>query len=294
VRTVISGVADALAAAHAKGIIHRDVRPANVLREERTRRVVLTDFGIAAFLESGGESATRLTTVGHRIGDPRYMSPEHLDGEQLTEQADIYSLGVLGYELLTGEGPYAAATRAASLVAHLHGTPRPLRDLRADVDPVLANVLERCLVRNPEQRPRAADISAALARGAISGTPGGASAPRGPLSAFVGELRRRRVWRVGATYAVIAGAFLQVLEPLTVGLGLTLAVQRTIIVMVLAGFPVALALAWAFDVREGRVLRAAAHELPQHSALSRLLPWLGLALSAALAVLAGWLFLSRN
>src|SRR5690606_22829751 len=101
-KTLLASVAGALAAAHDRGIIHRDVRPANVFVENRTARAVLGDFGIAALLESGSSSAARLTAVGVKLGETRYMSPEQIRGDQLTEQSDVYAFGILAYEVLTG------------------------------------------------------------------------------------------------------------------------------------------------------------------------------------------------
>jgi serine/threonine-protein kinase len=135
-RRVIRDLAGALEAAHGKRIIHRDVRPANVLVENETKRVVLTDFGIAAILESGGSDVTRLTMEGQLLGEMRYMSPEQLQGERATEQADLYSLGILGFELLTGESPYRVNSDIELAAAHLRsigaspsspvtGPPRP-------------------------------------------------------------------------------------------------------------------------------------------------------------------------
>jgi serine/threonine-protein kinase len=105
-RDVLLGVASALAAAHERGIVHRDVRPANILWDEQTGHAMLSDFGIAAILVTSGEEVSRLTKTGQRVGDPRYLSPEQLMDEDLTELADMYAFGILGYMLLAGEGPY--------------------------------------------------------------------------------------------------------------------------------------------------------------------------------------------
>src|SRR3712207_339751 len=106
---ILGDVADALAYAHAQDVIHRDVKPENVLLDRQTGRAMLTDFGIARAL-SGAEDG-RLTGTGLLVGSPRYMSPEQASGERtLDGRSDIYSLGLVGYETLAGESPYAGAT----------------------------------------------------------------------------------------------------------------------------------------------------------------------------------------
>jgi serine/threonine-protein kinase len=157
-RTVLVQVASALAAAHAEGIVHRDVRPGNVFWDDIRQRSYLSDFGIAAVLATSAMDSARLTQTGQRVGDPRYLSPEQLQDEDLTEQADIYGFGILGYELLSGEGPYEARGTTGLIQAHLGGTPRDLRTLRPEVPGDLADLLVRCLAREPNHRPRAADI----------------------------------------------------------------------------------------------------------------------------------------
>ena len=104
-------VAAALSASHAKGVIHRDVRPGNVMLEQDTGRAFLTDFGLAAVRDTGVQSDARLTQTGEILGDPHYASPEQLRGEKVTAQADVYSLGVLGYEILTLSNPFGSGSR---------------------------------------------------------------------------------------------------------------------------------------------------------------------------------------
>ena len=161
-REVLLDVASALAAAHAQGIVHRDVRPANILWDEEGESAHLADFGIAALLATSGEDATRLTKTGQMVGDPRYLSPEQLLDQDLTELADIYALGVLGYELYTGEGPYEAKTNTQWITAHLSADPRDLRQMRPDVDADVAELLRRCLSREPNHRPSAAQAARVL------------------------------------------------------------------------------------------------------------------------------------
>ena len=158
----LSQVASALAAAHENGIVHRDVKPDNVVQERDSDRVVLTDFGIAGLLETGTETITRLTQQGQLLGDPRYRSPEQLLGESVTDESDVYSLGIMGYELLTLKTPYEGTTSVQLVTAHLKKQPIPLVRLRPDVDPRLAELLERCLSKNPRHRPRASEVAKAL------------------------------------------------------------------------------------------------------------------------------------
>jgi hypothetical protein len=212
-REVLAGVASALAAAHAHGIVHRDVRPANVLWDDERKQALLSDFGIAALLATSGEEATRLTKTGQMLGDPRYLSPEQLLDQDLTELADMYAFGVLGYELLTGQGPYEARSNTQMITAHLTGTPRDLRPRRPDVDAAVADLLIRCLNREPNHRPSAARAAATLGSGAgQAGAAATGSTAEADATGGLGELIKRRVPQV--VLATIAGgwALLEVTE----------------------------------------------------------------------------------
>ena len=158
VRRILTDLASGLAAAHRQRIVHRDVKPANILLEEETGHIFLTDFGIAGVLASGSEETTHLTTAGHVLGEPRYVSPEQLEGRHLTELADVYSLGLVGFELATGESPYEGRGDAQMIAAHLTGEARSLSSLRPGADPGLERLLARCLERTPEHRPSTSDI----------------------------------------------------------------------------------------------------------------------------------------
>ncbi|MEJ2217854.1 MAG: serine/threonine-protein kinase [Gemmatimonadota bacterium] len=160
--SVLAQVASALALAHANGIVHRDVRPGNVLWDAEKERARLTDFGIAAVLDQTGAGATRLTRTGELLGDPHYLSPEQLTDGAVTELTDMYMFGILGYELLAGRGPYDARTPAEWIRAHLQQEPADLRGLRPDVPASLADLLRRCLAREPRHRPSARDVVRAL------------------------------------------------------------------------------------------------------------------------------------
>lgn len=203
-REVLLGVASALSAAHAQGIVHRDVRPANVLWDEDAQQAMLADFGIAALLATSGEETTRLTKTGQMLGDPRYLSPEQLLDQDLTELADMYAFGLMGYELLTGKGAYDARTNTQWITAHLSGNPRDLRQMRPDIDPSIADLLKRCLNREPNHRPSAA-AAAAILQGRQTG--GGEATGTGVEEALTWEaIKRRRIPQfVGASIAAGAG-----------------------------------------------------------------------------------------
>ena len=189
-RVLLAQLASALAAAHKKGIVHRDVRPANVLIEDETGRMLLSDFGIAALLEGGAEAGRRLTQTGQMIGEPRYSSPEQLRGDKVTGQADIYSLAILAYEVLTGEGPYKVSSTRETFAAHLTGEPRPISKVRPTISRDLEELLLRCLAREPAHRPRAEDVARRLEWGGGTGTDGD------PVGASFGDglgIRRRRM-----------------------------------------------------------------------------------------------------
>jgi serine/threonine-protein kinase len=149
VARVLRDVADALSAAHARGIIHRDVKPDNILLERSTDRAMVTDFGIARAAEGG----SRLTATGVAVGTPTYMSPEQAEGaDAIDGRSDIYSLAVVGYQMLAGEPPFTSTSTPALLMQHLTDEPPPLRTRRADVPPRLEGVITRALAKHAEDR----------------------------------------------------------------------------------------------------------------------------------------------
>jgi serine/threonine-protein kinase len=160
---ILGDVASAVAAAHHKRVVHRDIKPANVLIEDATGNALVFDFGIAAILVSEDEEPNRITTVGRVIGDPQYMSPERFRGEPVDERADVYNLGLLGYELLSGEGPFEASSNRDWIELHLNAEPRRLPELRDGGGAGLADLLRRCLAKEPDHRPNAATVAGAVA-----------------------------------------------------------------------------------------------------------------------------------
>src|ERR1019366_9120567 len=123
---ILRAAAAALHAAHRAGLVHRDVKPDNILLDGPERDVLLADFGVAAALAPEGE---RITTEGTIVGTPRYMSPEQAAGEAgIDGRSDVYSLGVVAYEALSGSPPFTAANADALLAKHLPATAPPLRE----------------------------------------------------------------------------------------------------------------------------------------------------------------------
>ena len=159
VSRIVTEVGDALGYAHAQGIVHRDIKPSNILLTTDGKAVV-SDFGIARLLSGAGQTAT-----GVGLGTPEYMSPEQGQGQPVDARADIYSLGVLAYELLTGSVPYRADTPFAVVLAHVRD-PLPLPSSRSDrVGPATERALLRALAKDPAQRYGAApEFAQALAR----------------------------------------------------------------------------------------------------------------------------------
>ncbi len=147
---ILHEIADALATAHAHGIVHRDLKPENVLLSGR--HALLADFGVAKAL-SEATTHRQLTTAGVALGTPYYMAPEQATADPDTDhRADIYALGVLGYEMLAGRLPFEGSNAQAILMAHLTEPPAPLIQYRPDVPPILADAIMRCLEKQPGDR----------------------------------------------------------------------------------------------------------------------------------------------
>ena len=146
VRAVLHQVGSALGYAHRRGVVHRDVKPANIMIDEEGWSVV-TDFGIAKVAESRG-----LTMTGIAVGTPSYMSPEQCAAKDITGKSDQYSLGCVAYEMLTGKQPFEADSAMAIMFAHFHEKPKPISELRKDCPLDLAAAVMRMLEKAPDAR----------------------------------------------------------------------------------------------------------------------------------------------
>ena len=193
-RTIARQVAQALAYAHAHGIVHRDIKPANILLSDG--EAVVADFGIARAVDRAGDG-DRITDSGLTLGTPAYMAPEQTTGDTLLDgRADVYALGCVLYEMLGGSPPFSGATAAAILARHRTDTPPPLRTLRSTVPPQLEAIVMRALAKSPADRfPTAAAMAQALG-------PASGSMEAIPLAAS------QRTRRIRPGMLAIAGALL--------------------------------------------------------------------------------------
>jgi serine/threonine protein kinase len=189
-------IAEGLAAAHDAGIVHRDVKPANVIIND-AEEVKLVDFGLARVAE-----ATRLTNPGRRLGTAAYMSPEQARGEAVDARTDLWALGVLLYEMLTGERPFQAASETAVLRAVLHDEPDPVGERRNEVPAAVEDVVGRLLMKDSDERYASAEALVEDLRAARSMEPSDASVTSPSAFARVLSAARRpadwkRRWIVG-------------------------------------------------------------------------------------------------
>ena len=171
---IVAEIADALACAHAAGIIHRDVKPANVLLSD-DGRVLVTDFGIA----KAGDGLD-LTGTNTTLGTAKYLAPEQVEGRPVDARTDVYAAGVILYELLCGRPPFVAEGEAATALARLHRDPEPPTTLRPELEPPVTAVVLRALARDPGAR--FADATAF--RDAVRAAAGDAARPSVRSTAF--------------------------------------------------------------------------------------------------------------
>jgi serine/threonine-protein kinase len=213
---VLRDVARALAYAHGRGVVHRDIKPDNVMLSGGA--AVVTDFGIAKAVSSARETTPAanpedsLTRMGTSLGTPAYMAPEQGAGDPDTDhRADIYAFGAMAYELLAGETPFGSRPPHALLVAHFTETPTPVASRRPDTPPALAALVMRCLAKDPADRPQtAADIVTALDAATTGAAPQSVNnvandTPVAPPTARGRTMGTRVALGVGALALVAAG-----------------------------------------------------------------------------------------
>jgi serine/threonine-protein kinase len=208
---IATQVCDVLEEAHRLGIVHRDLKPSNIMLSQRG--ICVLDFGVAKVLASTAEStATHASTgSGHLVGTPRYMSPEQCLGQRVGARSDLYSLGVLLYEMLAGRPPFVDPLQSALLVKQATALPPPLPKLRQDVPRPLALAVHSLLAKRPEDRPRTAAAAKSLLERSLV-QPERTLPDVEPLSSMVAATSHGRsiAFRVGAPLILVMmfGAFL--------------------------------------------------------------------------------------
>ena len=194
---ILRDVVDALDNAHGQGVVHRDIKPDNVMLSGR--HALVTDFGVAKAV-SDATGREGLTTAGMALGTPAYMAPEQASADpHIDHRADIYAVGALAYELLTGRPPFTGTTPQAILAAHVTQAPDPVTDHRAAVPAALSDLIARCLEKRPADRwPSAAELLQQLE---ALGTPSGGVTPTGMRP--VASVRRTSRIRIGLAVVLV-------------------------------------------------------------------------------------------
>jgi Tol biopolymer transport system component len=202
---ILMEVADALAYAHSRGVVHRDIKPDNIMLTGR--HAVVADFGVARAVSEAASTGT-LTSLGVALGTPAYMAPEQAVADPHVDQrADIYALGIVAYELLAGRTPFAGATPQQMLAAHVTEKPDPPSRHRPGISPVLEQALMRCLEKRAADRFQTADELLAILEPLA--TPSGGTAPTAARlrPAASPGLSLRSQWLVIGAVVLIAAAF---------------------------------------------------------------------------------------
>src|SRR6266581_2065000 len=248
---ILRDVCDALAYAHGHGIVHRDVKPDNVLLSGK--HALVTDFGVAkAVASSSGAGGGTLTSLGMALGTPAYMAPEQAAGDPTVDhRADLYAVGALGYELLTGRTPFGGLSPQGMLAAQVTTTPDPVTQHRDTVPPALAALIMRCLAKHPADRPQSAEELLGQLEGMA--TPTGATTPeQAPISSgTAAAIRRAHPVRVATLFGFAALGVLTLAYLLVHALGLPDWAFAGAVGLAAAGLPIML---WTGVIERRRAL----------------------------------------
>jgi TolB-like protein/Tfp pilus assembly protein PilF len=244
-------VASALAAAHEAGIVHRDINPGNIMLR-RDGYVKVLDFGIAKLAEQ--ELPTTMprdealllveTNLGSVLGTVRYMSPEQASGAHVEKTTDIWSLGVVLYEMLTGHAPFTGDTPKEVMSSILEKEPPPVTRYVTNAPAELQQIISKTLRKDRAQRYRSAHELLEALKDLRRKLDFESFAKGG----FFEEVKRRKVYRVAAAYIIAAGGIIQLASVVFPAWDLPNWALRLVIVLLLIGFPLALILGWAFDI----------------------------------------------
>ena len=243
VMSILRDVSRALAYAHERGVVHRDIKPDNVLLSGHT--AVVTDFGIAKAIAAAAEapSGATLTQLGTAVGTPAYMAPEQAAGDPGTDhRADIYAFGCMAYELLAGQSPFPGLPPHKLMVAHMSETPKPVAQLRPDCPPALATLVMQCLAKEPTARPTSA--TELLQRLDAVASPSAPNAAMPPI--LLGG--RSMLWRALGVYAVAFAIVAIVARAAIIAIGLPDWVFPGALAVMALGLPVILFTAYTHYV----------------------------------------------
>jgi eukaryotic-like serine/threonine-protein kinase len=273
---ILKEVCDALAYAHARGIVHRDIKPDNVLLSGR--HALVADFGVAkALAESqrpdGAKGQTAgLTSLGMALGTPAYMAPEQAAGDPQTDhRADLYAVGVMAYELLAGRPPFTATTPQRMLAAHLAETPDPLITHRPTVSAALNQIVMKSLAKRPADRWQTAEELLSQLDPLL--TPSAGVTPTGvsPVSPSPVDHWYGHPLRVGGLFLLSSVAVLGVVYFLTVQFGLPYWVLWGALLLLGAGLPIML-ITGLFERRRAQASTIGIH-VPTPTGVNRLFTW---------------------
>src|SRR5438270_3671856 len=215
---ILRDVCDALAYAHAHGVVHRDVKPDNVLISGK--HALVTDFGVAKAVSISSGAGT-LTSLGMALGTLAYMAPEQAAGDpNVDHRADLYAVGALGYELLAGRTPFGGLSPQGMLAAQVTATPDPVTQHRDSVPPALAALIMRCLAKHPADRPQSADDVLGQLEAMATPTGSTLSEVSAISSGTQAALRRSHPVRVATLFALAAVGVLSLVRLLVRVLGL--------------------------------------------------------------------------
>ena len=186
---------------------------------------------------------TRLTRTGELIGDPRYLSPEQLAGQDVSELSDVYALGLLGYQLVAGRLPYDGTSRRELIKAHMLSVPTPLTELRAGADEDLEDLLTRCLAKEPRHRPSAAEVARRL-RASPGSDERAAEGQGGHSRGVLAGLTERRLPQIVLAYGAVGWGMLELTSQLVERGILPEVLYQLVLVAAATGLPAVLTGAW--------------------------------------------------
>ncbi len=268
---LLRDVIDALSYAHGRGVVHRDIKPDNVMLSGR--HALVADFGVAkAVSEATGRQA--MTTAGVALGTPAYMAPEQAAADpHVDHRADIYAVGAMGYELLTGQPPFTGLTPQQVLAAHVTEAPKPVTALRQACPPILAEAIMRCLAKRPADRWQNAEELLeqleALGPQSVGSTPTSTAPTR---AVALDDRWHGHPVRVGALFLLASVAVLGAVYFLTIQLGLPDWVPWGALALLAAGLPI-MVVTGLFERRRARLRATGVYSQSGETGIQRLVTW---------------------